>query len=47
MFNEEDFKNMSEEERRAALEYMEDYLDDIAVSNGDYRVEDGEIIIED
>ncbi|AFU16384.1 hypothetical protein P4493_28820 [Bacillus thuringiensis] len=47
MFIDEDFKNMTKEEREAAIEYMESYLDDIAVSNGDYRIEDEEIIIED
>lgn len=30
MFIDEDFKNMTKEEREAAIEYMESYLDDIA-----------------
>ncbi|WP_010170768.1 hypothetical protein [Bacillus coahuilensis] len=45
---EEDLKHMSEEERKEALEYMEEFLDSVALGNGDYGIEpNGEIIIED
>ncbi|WP_176523650.1 hypothetical protein [Bacillus thuringiensis] len=47
MFNDEDFKYMSEEEREAAIEYMEEFLESVAIGNGDYLKEDGRIIIED
>ncbi|EOQ04641.1 hypothetical protein [Bacillus cereus] len=45
---EEDLKNMSEEEREMAIEYMEEFLDSVAIGNGDFDIDNnGEIIIED
>lgn len=47
MFNDEDFEYMIEEEREAAIEYMEEFLDSIAIGNGDYQIgSNGEIIID-
>ncbi|WP_252650587.1 hypothetical protein [Bacillus pacificus] len=45
---EEDLKNMSEEEREMAIEYMEEFLDSIAIGNGDFDIDNnGGIVIED
>ncbi|MCU5674206.1 hypothetical protein P5664_18915 [Bacillus subtilis] len=45
---EDDLKNMSEEEREMAIEYMEEFLDSVAIGNGDYHIgNNGEIVIED
>lgn len=39
---------MSEEEREMAIEYMEEFLDSVAIGNGDFDIDNnGEIIIED
>ncbi|MGU3372525.1 hypothetical protein [Bacillus mycoides] len=44
---EDDLKNMSEEEREMAIEYMEEFLDSVAIGNGDYHIgNNGEIVIE-
>lgn len=49
MFDDEDFKYMNEEEREAAIEYMEEFLDGIAIGNGDFDISnnDDEIVIDD
>ncbi|MCY9373429.1 hypothetical protein [Bacillus haynesii] len=48
MFNDEDFEYMTEEEREAAIEYMEEFLDVIGIGNGDFGTDNiDEIIIED
>ncbi|MCU4959970.1 hypothetical protein [Bacillus cereus group sp. BcHK20] len=48
MMFEDDLKNMSEEEREMAIEYMEEFLDSVAIGNGDYHIgNNGEIVIED
>lgn len=45
---EEDLKNMSEEEREMAIEYMEEFLDSVAIGNGDFGIDNnGGIVIED
>ncbi|WP_176549187.1 MULTISPECIES: hypothetical protein [Bacillus] len=45
---EDDLKNMSEEEREMAIEYMEEFLDSVAIGNGYFDIDNnGEIIIED
>ncbi|MEC2393218.1 MULTISPECIES: hypothetical protein [Bacillus] len=45
---EDDLKNMSEEEREMAIEYMEEFLDSISIGNGDFDIDNnGEIVIED
>ncbi|MDA2407149.1 MULTISPECIES: hypothetical protein [Bacillus cereus group] len=45
---EDDLKNMSEEEREMAIEYMEEFLDSVAIGNGDFDIDNnGEIIIGD
>lgn len=42
------FKNMSEEEREMAIEYMEEFLDSVAIGNGDFGIDNnGGIVIED
>ncbi|MBU5247186.1 hypothetical protein [Bacillus halotolerans] len=44
---EEDLRRMSKEERELAIEYIEEYLDDIAIGEGDYHIgSNGEIIID-
>ncbi|EJR04978.1 hypothetical protein SIM32_28025 [Bacillus cereus group sp. WSBC 10925] len=44
---EEDLNNMSEEERELAIEYMEEFLDSVAIGNGDFDIDNnGEIVIE-
>lgn len=45
---EDDLKNMSEEERELAIEYMEEFLDSVAIGDGDFYIDNnGEIVIED
>ncbi|MDR0122629.1 hypothetical protein AB0R87_03160 [Bacillus pumilus] len=45
---EEDLKNMSEEEREMAIEYMEEFLDSVAIGNGDFDIDNNDgIVIED
>lgn len=47
MFSEEDLKCMDKEDREAAIDYMNEFIEFIAIGNGDYLEEDGRIIIED
>ncbi len=39
MFDDEYFKYMTEEEREAAIEYMEEFLDVIAIGNGEIIID--------
>ncbi|MGN7311554.1 hypothetical protein ACTHQ4_10700 [Alkalicoccobacillus gibsonii] len=44
---EEDNKNLSEEEKED-IDYLNEYMESVAIGNGDYRIGlNGEIIIED
>lgn len=40
----EDLKEMSPEEREEALEYMEEFLDEVAIGNGDYTLNSDGVI---
>ncbi|MGI9902538.1 hypothetical protein KK159_12545 [Bacillus velezensis] len=44
---EEEFENLSDDEQLEAIEYLEEYMESVAIGNGDYRIgPDGEIIID-
>ncbi|MED2698464.1 hypothetical protein P4222_23390 [Bacillus thuringiensis] len=45
---EEEFENLSDEEQLEAIEYLDEYMESVAIGNGDYHIDDnGEIVIED
>ncbi|WP_170954554.1 hypothetical protein [Bacillus cereus] len=45
---EEEFENLSDEEQREVIEYLDEYMEFVAIGNGDYHIGDnGEIVIED
>ncbi|WP_163118445.1 MULTISPECIES: hypothetical protein [Bacillus] len=45
---EEDFENLSDEEQLEVIEYLDEYMESVAIGNGDYYIGDnGEIVIED
>ncbi|MCY7786390.1 hypothetical protein [Bacillus inaquosorum] len=44
---EEEFENLSDDEQLEVIEYLEEYMEFVAIGNGDYRIgPDGEIIID-
>ncbi|GFM12043.1 MULTISPECIES: hypothetical protein [Bacillaceae] len=44
---EEEFENLSDDEQLEVIEYLEEYMESVAIGNGDYRIgPDGEIIID-
>ncbi|MCC9265942.1 hypothetical protein [Bacillus velezensis] len=44
---EEEFKNLSDEEQLEVIEYLEEYMESVAIGNGDYHTgPNGEIIID-
>ncbi|MEE6201069.1 hypothetical protein [Bacillus cereus] len=45
---EEEFENLSDEEQLEVIEYLDEYMESVAIGNGDYHIGDnGEIVIED
>ncbi|MDA1780820.1 MULTISPECIES: hypothetical protein [Bacillus cereus group] len=45
---EEEFENLSDEEQRELIEYLDEYMESVAIGGGDYYIGDnGEIVIED
>ncbi|MEC0312932.1 hypothetical protein P8797_07430 [Bacillus subtilis] len=43
----EDIKNLTVEEQKEVLEYLDEYFESVAIGNGDYYIgPNGEIIIE-
>lgn len=45
---EEEFENFSDEEQLEVIEYLDEYMESVAIGNGDYHTGDnGEIVIED
>ncbi|MES5848649.1 MULTISPECIES: hypothetical protein [unclassified Bacillus cereus group] len=45
---EEEFENLSDEEQLEFIEYLGEYMESVAIGNGDYHIGDnGEIVIED
>lgn len=44
---EEEFENLSDEEELEFIEYLDEYMESVAIGNGDYHIGDnGEIVIE-
>ncbi|WP_164691269.1 hypothetical protein [Bacillus tropicus] len=44
----EEFENLSDEEQLEVNEYLDEYMESVAIGNGDYHIGDnGEIVIED
>ncbi|MEK4090134.1 MULTISPECIES: hypothetical protein [Bacillus] len=45
---EEELENLSEEEQLEVIEYLGEYMESVALGNGDYRIgSNDEIIVED
>lgn len=44
---EEELENLTEEEQKEVEDYLDEYLESVAIGNGDYRIgPNGEIIID-
>lgn len=44
---EEELENLTDEEQKEVGDYFDEYLDSVAIGNGDYRIgPNGEIIID-
>ncbi len=44
---EEEFENLSDEEQLEVIEYLDEYMESVAIGNGDYRIgPNGEFIID-
>ncbi|WP_206780377.1 hypothetical protein [Bacillus toyonensis] len=45
---EEEFENLSDEEQLEVIDYLDEYMESVAIGNGDYHIGDNrEIVIED
>ncbi|BDC53905.1 hypothetical protein TM2_05740 [Bacillus altitudinis] len=43
----EDFENLTDEEQKDVLEYLDEYFEFVFIGNGDYQIDqNGEIIID-